>query len=33
VVSLSDVAIPGTPGSKTLTATYTSVLDPYTDRS
>jgi Flp pilus assembly protein TadG len=33
VVDLSDVAIPGTPGTKTLTATYTSVLDQYEGRS
>jgi Flp pilus assembly protein TadG len=33
VVDLSDISIPGTPGTKTLTATYTSVLDQYNEQS
>jgi Flp pilus assembly protein TadG len=31
-VSLSDLLVPGMPGSKTLTATFTSPLDPYRAR-
>jgi Flp pilus assembly protein TadG len=31
-VSLSDVALPGLPGHKTLRAEYTSVIDPYRGR-
>jgi Flp pilus assembly protein TadG len=31
-VSLSDLLVPGLPGSKTLTATFTSPLDPYRER-
>lgn len=32
-VSLSDLFVPGMPGSKTLTATFSSPLDPYRGRS
>jgi Flp pilus assembly protein TadG len=31
-VRLSDLVVPGLPGSKTLTATFTSPLDPYRER-
>jgi Flp pilus assembly protein TadG len=31
-VRLSDLIVPGLPGSKTLTATFTSPLDPYRER-
>jgi Flp pilus assembly protein TadG len=31
-VRLSDLLVPGLPGSKTLTATFTSPLDPYRER-
>jgi Flp pilus assembly protein TadG len=31
-VSLSDLLVPGMPGSKTLTASFTSPLDPYRER-
>jgi Flp pilus assembly protein TadG len=31
-VSLSDLLVPGLPGSKTLTATFTSPLDPFRER-
>jgi Flp pilus assembly protein TadG len=31
-VGLSDLLVPGLPGSKTLTATFTSPLDPYRER-
>lgn len=33
VVDLSDIAVPGTPGTKTLTSTFTSVIDQYGGRS
>ncbi len=33
VVSLSGVAFPGTPGSKTMTGKFTSVVDRYRERS
>jgi Flp pilus assembly protein TadG len=33
VVDLSDVAVPGAPGTKTLTSTFTSVIDQYGGRS
>jgi Flp pilus assembly protein TadG len=32
-VDLSDIALPGTPGSKTLTSSFTSVIDQYSGRS
>ncbi|MFI1377905.1 TadE/TadG family type IV pilus assembly protein [Embleya sp. NPDC020886] len=32
-VSLSDVAFPGIPGSKTMNGTFTSVIDTYRERS
>jgi hypothetical protein len=31
-VSLSDLLVPGLPGSRTLTATFTSPLDPFRER-
>jgi Flp pilus assembly protein TadG len=31
-VRLSDLAIPGLPGSKTMTSTFVSVIDPYRER-
>jgi hypothetical protein len=31
-VPLSDLVLPGTPGSRTLTATFTSPLDPFRGR-
>lgn len=33
VVNLSDVAVPGAPGTKTLRSTFTSVIDQYGGRS
>jgi Flp pilus assembly protein TadG len=32
-VALSDIALPGLPGSKTLTSTFTSAVDPYRSRA